>query len=152
MKSKRVISLLAVAALATTIFVGCGSKEEAKTENTNTEATKTETGLKDGTYEKTGEKDDKGNTPSIKIEVKDGKIATVKYDEVSEDGVSKLDNEEYNTNMKASSGTNPIEAFPALEASLVEKQDAASVDVVTGATGTSEKFKALAEEALAEAK
>ena len=30
MKSKRVISLLAVAALATTLFVGCGSKEEAK--------------------------------------------------------------------------------------------------------------------------
>ena len=30
MKSRRVISLLAVAALATTIFVGCGNKEEAK--------------------------------------------------------------------------------------------------------------------------
>ena len=141
MKSKRVISLLAVAALATTIFVGCGSKEEA-----------TEAGLKDGTYTKQGEKDDKGNTASIEIEVKDGKIATVKYDEVSEDGVSKLDNEEYNTNMKAKSGTNPIEAFPALEASLVEKQDPAAVDAVTGATSTSEKFKALAEEALADAK
>ena len=142
MKSKRVISLLAVAALATTIFVGCGSKEEATTE----------AGLKDGTYEATGDKDDKGNTASIKIEVKDGKIATVKYDEVSEAGVSKLDNEEYNTNMKAKSGTNPIEAFPALEAALVEKQDVAAVDAVTGATSTSNNFKTLAEKALADAK
>ena len=141
MKSKRVISLLAVAALATTIFVGCGSKEEAK-----------EAGLKDGTYKATGEKDDKGNTASIEIEVKDGKIATVKYDEVAEDGTSKLDNEAYNTKMKEASGTNPIEAFPALEKALVEKQDAAAVDAVTGATSTSNNFKALAEKALADAK
>ena len=141
MKSRRILSLLAVAALATTIFVGCGSKEEAK-----------ETGLKDGTYEATGEKDDKGNTASIKIEVKDGKIATVKYDEVAEDGTSKLDNEGYNTKMKEASGTNPIEAFPQLEAALVEKQDVAAVDAVTGATSTSNNFKTLAEKALSEAK
>ncbi|MGG7142170.1 FMN-binding protein [Clostridium nigeriense] len=141
MKSKKVISLLAVAALATTIFVGCGNKEEAQ-----------EAGLKDGTYTKTSAKDDKGYTASIEIEVKDGKIATVKYDEVAEDGTSKLNNEEYNTNMKNVSGSNPIEAFPALEKALVEKQDVASVDAVTGATSTSDKFKSLAEEALADAK
>ncbi|MDV4149522.1 FMN-binding protein [Clostridium sp. AL.422] len=137
MKSRRVISLLAVAALATTIFVGCGSKEA---------------GLKDGTYTKTSEADERGYTSSIEIEVKDGKIATVKYDEVSADGVSKLDDEAYNTKMKEVSGSNPVEAIPALEASLVEKQDVAAVDAVTGATSTSDKFKALAEEALAEAK
>ena len=142
MKSRRVISLLAVAALATTIFVGCGSKEEATTD----------AGLKDGTYTATGEKDDKGNTASIEIEVKDGKIATVKYDEVAEDGTSKLDNEGYNTKMKEAAGTNPIEAFPALEVALVEKQDVAAVDAVTGATSTSNNFKTLAEKALAEAK
>lgn len=142
MKSRRVISLLAVAALATTIFVGCGNKEEAAQES----------GLKDGTYKASSEKDDKGYVASIEIEVKDGKIATVKYDEKSEDGTSKLDNEEYNTNMKAKSGTNPIEAYPALEEALVEKQDVASVDAVTGATHTSETFKTLAEKALADAK
>ncbi|MBD7915151.1 FMN-binding protein [Clostridium sp. Sa3CUN1] len=137
MKSRRIVSLLAVAALATTVFVGCGSKEA---------------GLKDGTYTAQGQPDDKGNTASIEIEVKDGKIATVKYDEVSSEGVSKLDNEEYNTKMKSVSGTNPIEAFPALEKSLVEKQDVASVDTVTGATSTSNNFKTLAEEALKSAK
>ena len=141
MKSRRVISLLAVAALATTVFVGCGNKEEAK-----------EAGLKDGTYKATSEKDDKGYASSIEIEVKDGKIATVKYDEVGEDGTSKLNNEAYNTKMKEVSGTNPVEAFPILEEALVEKQDVAAVDAVTGATSTSDKFKSLAEEALKEAK
>ena len=138
MKSRKVISLLAVAAIATTVFVGCGNKEAA--------------GLKDGSYQAKGEKDDKGYTASIEIEVKDGKIATVKYDELAEDGTSKLNNEEYNTKMKEISGSNPIEAFPALEASLVEKQDVASVDAVTGATHTSETFKTLAEKALSDAK
>ena len=79
MKSRRIVSLLAVAALATTVFVGCGSNE-AK-----------ESGLKDGTYSAKSEADDKGNSASIEIEVKDGKIATVKYDEVGENGSKKDD-------------------------------------------------------------
>ncbi|MCR1951717.1 MULTISPECIES: FMN-binding protein [unclassified Clostridium] len=140
MKSRRVISLLAVAALATTVFVGCGNKEEAK-----------ESGLKDGNYSAKGEKDERGYQASIEIEVKDGKIATVKYDEVGEKG-SKLDDAEYNTNMKAKSGTNPEEAFPKLQDALVEKQDVASIDVVTGATKTTDSFKTLAEKALSDAK
>lgn len=137
MKSRRILSLVAVAVLATTVFVGCGNKEA---------------GLKDGSYSKEGAVDEKGNKASIEIEVKDGKIATVKYDEVNaETGVSKLDNESYNTKMKEVSGSNPIEAFPALEASLVETQDVEAVDTVTGATSTTESFKALATEALADA-
>lgn len=137
MKSRRVLSLLAVAALATTVFVGCGKKEAD--------------GLKDGTYSKKTEVNDKGYISSIEIEVKDGKIANVKYDE-TKDGASKLDDAGYNENMKAKSGTNPQEAFPALEKALVEKQDVAAVDAVTGATHTSESFKTLAEKALADAK
>lgn len=137
MKSRRVLSLLAVAALATTVFVGCGKKEEA--------------GLKDGTYKQKSEADERGYVASIEIEVKDGKIATVKYDEANDAG-SKLADAEYNKKMKEISGANPEEAFPALEKALVEKQDVAAVDAVTGATSTSDSFKALAEKALAEAK
>lgn len=137
MKSKKLISLLAAAALASTILVGCGSSKE--------------TGLKDGNYEAKSEVDKNGYVSSINIEVKDGKIATVKFDE-AKDGKSKLDDAEYNTNMKNVSGTNPIEAYPALENSLVEKQDATAVDTVTGATSTSETFKTLAEKALETAK
>lgn len=137
MKSKRVLSLLAVAALATTVFVGCGKKEEA--------------GLKDNTYKAKSDADERGYVASIEIEVKDGKIANVKYDEANDAG-SKLADAGYNENMKAKSGTNPQEAFPALEKALVEKQDVAAVDAVTGATHTSESFKTLAEKALADAK
>lgn len=136
-KSKKLISLVAAAALASTILVGCGSTNE--------------TGLKDGTYEAKSEKDKNGYVASINIEVKDGKIATVKFDEANDAG-SKLDDAEYNTNMKNVSGSNPIEAYPALEKALVEKQDATAVDTVTGATSTSDTFKTLAEEALKSAK
>lgn len=140
MKSRRVISLLAVAALATTVFVGCGKKEEPK-----------EAVLKDGTYDAKSEKDDRGYVSTIEIEVKDGKIATVKYDEANDDG-SKLTDAGYNSTMKEKSGTSPEDFFPALEKALVEKQDAAKIDAVTGATHTTDNFKALAEKALADAK
>ena len=140
MRSRRIVSLLAVAALATTMFVGCGSNE-AK-----------ESGLKNGTYKAESEKDAKGYVASIEIEVKDGKIATAKYAETSEDGVNKADNEEYSTKMKDKSGITPKEAYATLEAALVEKQDVAAVDTVTGATSSAEKFKTLAEEALKSAK
>ncbi|GAA0750526.1 MULTISPECIES: FMN-binding protein [Clostridium] len=144
MKSKRILSLVAVAALATTVFVGCGSKDAA------TDTAK-ETGLKAGTYKAESEKDERGYVASIEIEVKDGKIATVKYDEKGDKG-SKLDDADYNTNMKAKSGTNPIEVYPKLEAALVEKQDASKIDVITGATHSVDSFKALAEKALEGAK
>ncbi len=142
MKSKRFLSLVAVAAIATTVFVGCGSKDSGSAK---------ETGLKAGTYKAESEKDERGYVASIEIEVKDGKIATVKYDEKGEKG-SKLDDADYNTNMKAKSGTNPIEVYPKLEAALVEKQDASKVDVITGATHSVDSFKALAEKALEGAK
>ena len=85
MKSRKVLSLLAVAALATTVFVGCGNKEEA--------------GLKDGAYKAASEADERGYVSSIEIEVKDGKISNVKYDE-AKDGASKLDDAAYNEQMK----------------------------------------------------
>lgn len=139
MKSKKILSLLAVAALATTVLVGCGSKEEA---------------LKDGNYTQSSEADDRGYVSTIDIEVKDGKIATVKFDEVNaETGVKKATDEKYNADMlQFGSASNPKEAFPKLEAALVEKQDAEAVDVVTAVTSSSETFKTLAAKALEEAK
>lgn len=136
MKSRRIISLLAVAVLATTVFVGCGKKEA---------------GLKDGKYNAESAADDRGYKGAIEVEVKGGKIASVKYDEANDKG-SKLADEGYNKTMKEKSKTNPTEAFPKLEASLVEKQDASKVDVVTGATKSSEQFKTLAQKALEGAK
>ncbi|NLL31255.1 MAG: FMN-binding protein [Clostridiales bacterium] len=140
MKLKKITSLLVAAALTSAIFVGCGNADK-----------KTEAALKDGTYTAELEADERGYVASIEIEVKDGKIASVKYDE-GKDGESKLDNEEYNTKMKDKSGSSPKEAYPALEAALIEKQDVQAVDTVTGATSTSDSFRTLAEKALESAK
>lgn len=140
MKLKKITSLLVAAALTSAIFVGCGNADK-----------KTEAALKNGTYTAELEADERGYVASIEIEVKDGKIASVKYDE-GKDGESKLDNEEYNTKMKDKSGSSPKEAYPALEAALIEKQDVQAVDTVTGATSTSDSFRTLAEKALESAK
>ena len=137
MKSKRILSLLAVAALSTAVLVGCGSKEAA---------------LKDGTYKEASEADERGYVAEIEIEVKDGKIATVKYDETNADG-PKSTNEAYNNLMKEKgAASNPAEAFPQLEKALVEKQDVEAVDAVTGVTTSSDSFKKLAAAALEKAK
>lgn len=143
MKSRKVLSLIAVAALSTTILAGCGGSKDASTEAT----------LKDGKYTAESDVDDRGYKSTIEIEVKDGKIATAKYNEVNdEEGTSKLDDAEYNKKMKDIAGTNPEEAFPQLETALVEKQDPSAVDAVTGATGSTEGFKAVAAKALESAK
>ena len=54
--------------------------------------------------------------------------------------------------MKDKSGIGPAEAIPQLEEALVEKQAVDSVDTVTGATSTSNSFKAIANKALETAK
>lgn len=137
MKSRKVLSLLAVAALTATVFVGCGNKE-AK--------------LKDGNYKAESAVDERGYKGSIEIEVKDGKVSEVKYDEVNEEkSTSKLTDADYNKKMKEKSGTNPEEAFPKLQNSLIEKQDASAVDTVSGATSSSNQFKDVAAEALKKA-
>lgn len=141
MKIKKIATLLAVTALTTSIFVGCGAKAE-----TNKSA------LKDGTYTAASEADEKGYSSEIEITVAEGKISAVKYNEKDAEGVSKLDMPEYNTKMEAKTGSNPIAAYPALEASLLETQDATTVDTVTGATASTEKFITLATEALSSAK
>lgn len=138
MKSKKILSLLVVAVLATTVLVGCGSKANA---------------LKDGTYADKGQTDDRGNTPEISIEVKGGKITTVKYDEVNADGLGKSVNEAYNKSMlDKGSKSSPSTAFPELQDALVKKQDVAAVDAVSSVTTSSDSFKALATKVLEKAK
>lgn len=138
MKTKRILSLLAIASLTATLFVGCGTKAESA--------------LKDGTYTAHTEADNNGYSSSIEITVADGKISAVKFDEKDSEGTSKLDMPDYNEQMLSISGSNPIAAYPTLEESLIKTQNVDAVDTVTGATSTSDTFKALATEALESAK
>ncbi|WZL72267.1 FMN-binding protein [Clostridiaceae bacterium 35-E11] len=93
--------------------------------------------------------DDHGWKSEIAITFKDDKIAEVVYNEVNDKGEKKRESEEYNTKMKAKSGVSAVDAQTALEKAFVDSQDIEAVDVVSGATSTSEKFKALAKEAMA---
>ncbi|WP_099222949.1 extracellular electron transfer flavoprotein PplA [Listeria costaricensis] len=97
--------------------------------------------MQDGTY--TLEEQNYSNDYRVvfSIDVKDGKITNSDYNYVNKDGDKKTDDADYEKNMKAKSGTGPQEYIPALNKSLVEKQDPASVDTVSGATHSSETFK-----------
>lgn len=73
--------------------------------------------------------------------VKDGKITKSNYDYLNEDGKSKQKDADYEKNMKEKTKTGPKEYIPALNKSLEQTQNPDSVEVVTGATHSSESFK-----------
>lgn len=133
---KRWLSLAMVLTLVLVVAVGCSSGGS----------------YKDGQYDAESEVDDHGYKSVINISVKDGKIDKVDYEELSEDGEKKSEDENYAGMMEGASGVTPASAYEQLENSLVKSQDPDKVDAVTGATGSSETFKKLAKEALDKAK
>jgi major membrane immunogen (membrane-anchored lipoprotein) len=138
--TKRVLALVLVGLFALVVMSGCSSKTASG-------------GYKDGTYKaEQPDFDDHGWKGQIEVTVKDGKIASVTYNEVNKDGQLKRDDQQYAENMKAKVNITPKEAYEKLEQQLVEKQDPTKVDTVTGATHTSQTFKELATEALKNAK
>ena len=96
--------------------------------------------------------DDRGWRSAVAVIVEDGKIVSALFDEYNKDALYKNVDEDYAENMQGQSGTTPAKAAEALTKSLLEKQDPNGVDAVSGATGTFESFKSLANEALANAK
>ncbi|WP_338471113.1 extracellular electron transfer flavoprotein PplA [Niallia sp. XMNu-256] len=76
----------------------------------------------------------------FKMTVKDGKIVTSDYNNVNAENQLKTDDDEYQKNMSEKAGTGPQEFIPALNDDLVAKQAAGDIEVVTGATGTSNGF------------
>ena len=135
MKKKRVLSLVAAAMLSVSVLAGCGSSDK----------------LKDGTYAVETGYDKHGYKSSFSMDVKDGKIASVNYDEVKEDGTSKKADAEYNEKMMSIANTNPETAYKTLEDSLLTKQSA-EVDTVAGATQSTEAFKKVVTKAIENAK
>lgn len=97
--------------------------------------------MTDGTY-KLEEKnfDDKGWKAFASIEVKDGKITKASYDYKNKDGDLKSEDADYEKAMKDKVGTGPQEYLKQLSDALVKSQSASGVDIVTGATHSSETF------------
>lgn len=102
-----------------------------------------------GDYTATGEADERGWTPAVTLTFENGKIVAVKFDETNADGKAKSTDEDYAKNMSAKTNVTPKDAYEQLQAALVEKQDPAAVDAVTGATSSSSKFVELAQKAIA---
>ncbi len=120
--------------LVLTMVVGCQQSSEVKYE--------------DGNFTAESEADERGWKSVIEIEVEDGKIVEVDYDEINEEGQKKSEDEEYGKAMEGASGVSPENAYEQLEDSLIKTQDPDKIDGVSVATSSSESFKKLAKEAL----
>ncbi len=99
--------------------------------------------LASGTYSGESDRDDHGDIGSIVLQVRDGKISNVDYQEIRENNEPKGEDYPY---------PKALEAMQELEKQLVEKQDPDEVDDVAGATSTSNKFRTAAKRALEKAK
>ncbi|MGG5462871.1 FMN-binding protein [Clostridium sp. B9] len=136
---KKKFFVIALSLFALSNLVACGSTSTSE--------------FKDGSYSvETKNADDHGYKAKLSIKVEDGKITEANYNEFSaETNELKRNDEGYNTKMTEVSGIGPADFEPQLEEALVKAQSA-EIDVVTGATGSSEQFKTLAEKVLENAK
>lgn len=126
---KKLLSVLTLSSAL--LLAACGSDDAATTEE----------GLQAGTYAiedlnfgETGWKD------SLEIVVDGGEITDATWTSVDEEGNVKLEDDDYQEAMSGVTGVGPQDFTPALEEALVDAQNPADVEVVTGATSTSEKF------------
>lgn len=141
---KKFLAFALVLTLILTLAVGCAT-DDANGDSNGADSTGA---FEDGTHTAEGELDDHGWKPEIEIVVEGGEITTVNYEEYNEDGDPKSEDEEYGDSMEAVAEVRPADAYEQLENDLIDSQDVDQVDTVSGATGSSETFKALANEAL----
>ncbi|HPT61071.1 MAG TPA: FMN-binding protein [Bacillota bacterium] len=99
----------------------------------------------DGKYVGRSDADDRGNYGYIELTIKDGKIKEVDYTEYQAPNEEDPKDEDYPYKLV-------FDAIDKLEEELVRVQDPDKVDDVAGATGTSEKFRAAAKNALEKAR
>ena len=128
---KKKFFALILSTLVASNFIACGASNDSK--------------LKDGDYTvETAKADDHGYKAKLSIKVSDGKITEAKYNEFNgETNAMKREDKDYNEKMTGVSGIGPAE----LEKALIEKQSS-DIDVITGATSSSNQFKKLAEKVL----
>lgn len=160
MKMNKFVKGFTAITLSTLVLAACGSDEKkdtanssdsstatSKTAESSTEAEKVAGGdLQDGTYKLEEKNESNGYRATFEMTVKDGKITESKYDNINADGKSKTEDKEYETNMKNKTGVGPAEFIPELNASFVKAQSASGVEVVTGATHSTESFQNYAQQ------
>lgn len=147
---KRVLALSLALMLMAAVFTGCSKTEAPVDESKNpTDSTPIveETGdLVDGTYLIKREVSQNGNFPMAKLEVKDGEIVSLTYNEyLATSGEAKSE-----SNYPYAEG---IAVIANLNEQFNEKKELSAVDfdAVSGATHTKENFKEIVQELLAKA-
>lgn len=161
MKVNKFVKGFAAIALFSLVLAGCGADKKDNTTNSSSAASSetkksTETSapakkvaggdLKDGTYKLEEKNEKNGYRAVFEMTVKDGKITESKYDNINADGKSKTEDTKYEESMKAKSGVGPKEYIKQLNDSFVKAQSASGVEVVTGATHSSESFQNYAQQ------
>ena len=161
MKVNKFVKGFAAIALFSLVLAGCGADKKDNTTNSSSAAsseTKKSTessapakkvaggDLKDGTYKLEEKNERNGYRAVFEMTVKDGKITESKYDNINADNKSKTEDTKYEESMKAKSGVGPKEYIKQLNDSFVKAQSASGVEVVTGATHSSESFQNYAQQ------
>ena len=85
------------------------------------------------------------------MEINEGKIINIHYDELKPNDKNKRTDTEYNREM-LKSGTSPAIAYPIYEQQLIKSQDYMKVDAVTGATYSLYRFRIAVAKALEKAR
>lgn len=126
---KKTIYFLSIITIAILLFAGCSSKEVS---------------YQDGLYKaEFADFDTHGYKDTLALTVKDGSIVSVNYDGVNKDGGLKTKDEKLKQETEAVQGTYPEKIAADLANHYMELQDISKIDVVAGATYSSESFKAL---------
>lgn len=81
-----------------------------------------------------------GYRHAIILNIHNGKIIRINYNEVKDDGHSKRADVAYGQEMKKY-GCTPYEAYTSMEKQLLEKQNLADIDAVSGATYSYYRFR-----------
>lgn len=153
---RKLFTLMLILVLSLSLLAGCGSDETEPTDAGNEEQQETSENQEtyvDGNYNVTySHVDSHGWRPILEVIIKDEKISSAKMDYINPEGNLKSEDENYANAMKNKSDITPSEAFNEMNERLVEKQDIANVDTVTGATGSSESFTKMVQAALENAK
>jgi major membrane immunogen (membrane-anchored lipoprotein) len=97
-------------------------------------------GAKDGSYVGASPYDAFDYRHEVKIQIKEGKIVALDYNEVKKDGHGKQEDEEYCEDMSVT-GTTPAIAYPIMEEMLLSAQNMMQVDGVSGATYSLYRFR-----------
>lgn len=143
---KKFLSMLTLSSAL--LLTACGTDagdtvEDAADDTTDAvEDVVTEDGLQDGKYRIEDENfSENGWKEALEMTVADGEITDAYWESVNEEGINKIEDEDYQETMTNVSGLGPQDFIPALENDLVDKQDPSDVEIITGATHTAEKFQ-----------